>query len=76
MFGFLIAPSAVVANGVIQGGVLSYLLSMRGVGSGMQSHLIGLLALRIWRTVTVLFMSVILVSPPPIRPGRLRAARL
>ena len=45
IFGFLIAPSAVVGNGVIQGGVLSYLLSMQGVGSGMQSHLIGLLAL-------------------------------
>jgi PAT family beta-lactamase induction signal transducer AmpG len=45
IFGLLIAPSAVVSNGVIQGGVLSYLLSLQGIGSGVQSHLIGLLAL-------------------------------
>ena len=45
LFGLLIAPSAVVANGIIQGGVLGYLLSQHGVGSGQQSHLIALLAL-------------------------------
>jgi len=45
IFGLLIAPSAVVANGVIQGGVLAYLLSRQGIGSGQQSHLITLLAL-------------------------------
>jgi PAT family beta-lactamase induction signal transducer AmpG len=45
IFGFLIAPSAVAMNGIIQGGVLTYLLSVQGVGSGMKSHLIGLLAL-------------------------------
>ena len=33
LFGLLIAPSAVVANGIIQGGVLGYLLSQHGVGS-------------------------------------------
>src|ERR1700679_2617799 len=48
LFAFLIAPSAVVANGVIQGGVLSYLLSQQGVGSGGQSHLIFLLGLPTW----------------------------
>jgi hypothetical protein len=32
-------------NGVIQGGMLSCLLSTQGVGSGVQSHLIGSLAL-------------------------------
>lgn len=61
IFGFLIAPTAVVANGVIQGGVLSYLLSMQGVGSGMQSHLIGLLALPtslyfLWSPLTDFFV--------------------
>ena len=45
LFGFLIAPSAVVANGVVQGGTLAYLLSHQGIGSGEQSKLIDLLAL-------------------------------
>jgi PAT family beta-lactamase induction signal transducer AmpG len=45
LYGLLIAPSAVVANGVIQGGVLAYLMSRQGMSSGSQSHLIGLLAL-------------------------------
>jgi len=45
IFGLLIAPSAVVANGIIQGGVLSFLLSQHGVGSGRQSELITVLAL-------------------------------
>jgi PAT family beta-lactamase induction signal transducer AmpG len=45
LFAFLIAPSAVVANGVIQGGVLAYLLSEQGVGSGARAHAIDLLAL-------------------------------
>ena len=48
IYGLLIAPSAVVANGVIQGGVLAYLLSQQGVGSGGQSHMIFLLALPTW----------------------------
>ncbi|MDP9051273.1 MAG: hypothetical protein M3O31_11235, partial [Acidobacteriota bacterium] len=45
LFAFLIGPSAVVANGVIQGGVLAYLLTQQGVGSGGRSHIIDLLAL-------------------------------
>jgi len=45
IFGLLVAPSAVVANGIIQGGVLSFLLSQHGVGSGRQSELITVLAL-------------------------------
>jgi PAT family beta-lactamase induction signal transducer AmpG len=45
LYSLLIAPSAVVANGVIQGGVLAYLMSRQGMSSGNQSHLIGLLAL-------------------------------
>jgi PAT family beta-lactamase induction signal transducer AmpG len=61
IFGLLVAPSAVVTNGVIQGGVLSYLLSLQGVGSGMQSHLIGLLALPtslyfLWSPLTDFFV--------------------
>ena len=48
IYAVLIAPSAVVANGVVQGGVLAYLLSQQGVGSGGQSHLIFLLALPTW----------------------------
>jgi PAT family beta-lactamase induction signal transducer AmpG len=61
IFGLLIAPSAVVANGVIQGGVLAYLLSVHGVGSGAQSHLIFLLALPtslyfLWSPITDFFV--------------------
>ena len=61
IFGFLIAPSAVVANGVIQGGVLAFLLSQQGIGSKVQSHLIGLLALPtmlyfLWSPVTDFFV--------------------
>jgi PAT family beta-lactamase induction signal transducer AmpG len=61
LFGLLIAPSAVVANGVIQGGVLAYLLSRQGVGSGAQSHLIWLLALPtslyfLWSPITDFFV--------------------
>jgi PAT family beta-lactamase induction signal transducer AmpG len=48
IYSLLIAPSAVVANGVVQGGVLAYLLSQQGVGSKGQSHLIFLLALPTW----------------------------
>jgi PAT family beta-lactamase induction signal transducer AmpG len=61
LYAFLIAPSAVVANGVIQGGVLAYLLSQQGVGSGGQSHLIDLLALPtslyfLWSPITDFFV--------------------
>jgi PAT family beta-lactamase induction signal transducer AmpG len=48
LYGFLIAPSAVIANGVVQGGVLSFLLSQQGIGSGPQSHLLVLLGLPTW----------------------------
>ena len=61
IFGFLIAPSAVVANGVIQGGVLAFLLSQQGIGSKAQSHLISLLALPtmlyfLWSPITDFFV--------------------
>src|ERR1700761_2970908 len=61
LFGFLIAPSAVVANGVIQGGVLAFLLSRQGIGSGAQSALIALLALPtmlyfLWSPITDFFV--------------------
>ncbi|HTW73726.1 MAG TPA: MFS transporter [Steroidobacteraceae bacterium] len=61
IYGLLIGPSAVTANGVIQGGVLAYLLSVQNVGSGMQSHLIGLLSLPtslyfLWSPMTDFFV--------------------
>jgi PAT family beta-lactamase induction signal transducer AmpG len=61
IFGFLIAPSAVVANGVIQGGVLAFLLSQQGIGSKVQSHLVALLALPtmfyfLWSPITDFFV--------------------
>jgi Major Facilitator Superfamily len=61
IFALLIAPSAVTANGVIQGGVLGYLLSVQHVSTGMQSHLIGLLALPtslyfLWSPITDFFV--------------------
>jgi len=60
-YGLMIAPSAVVANGVVQGGVLAYLLSRHGVGSGGQSHMIFLLALPtslyfLWSPITDFFV--------------------
>lgn len=48
LYAFLIAPSAVMMNGVVQGGVLAYLLSEQGVGSGGQAHMIFLLSLPTW----------------------------
>ena len=61
IFGFIIGPSAVVANGVIQGGVLAFLLSQQGIGSKVQSHLISLLALPtmlyfLWSPITDFFI--------------------
>src|ERR1700692_2751444 len=48
LYSLLIAPSAVVANGVVQGGALAYLLSEQGIGSGGQSHMMFLLGLPTW----------------------------
>jgi PAT family beta-lactamase induction signal transducer AmpG len=48
LYSLMIAPSAVVANGVIQGGVLAYLLSVQGIGSGRQSRMMFLLGLPTW----------------------------
>ena len=45
LYSVLIAPSAVTANGVIQGGVLAYMLSQHGATSGEQSRLVFLMAL-------------------------------
>src|SRR5664279_1410248 len=57
LFALLIAPSAVLANGVIQGGVLAYLMRQQGIGIGRISHIIGLLSLPtmiyfLWSPVT------------------------
>jgi PAT family beta-lactamase induction signal transducer AmpG len=61
IYGLLISPSAMVANGVIQGGVLAYLLSQHGVGSNEQAKTISLLALPtslyfLWSPVTDFFV--------------------
>jgi len=61
IFGLLIAPSGVLANGVIQGGVLGSLLSLQAVDSGTQAYLIGLLSLPtslyfLWSPVTDFFI--------------------
>jgi MFS transporter, PAT family, beta-lactamase induction signal transducer AmpG len=48
LFSLLIAPSAVMMNGVVQGGVLAFLLSQQGVGSGRQSRMMFLLSLPTW----------------------------
>ncbi len=45
IFGLLIAPSAVVANGIIQGGVLGYLLTQGGMKIDVASHWLSILAL-------------------------------
>jgi PAT family beta-lactamase induction signal transducer AmpG len=60
-YGLMIAPSAVLANGVVQGGALGFLLSQHGVGSGGQSHMIFLLALPtslyfLWSPITDFFV--------------------
>ena len=44
LFGLLIAPSAVLANGIVQG-ALSYLFRQQGVGIGRSSEIISLLIL-------------------------------
>jgi PAT family beta-lactamase induction signal transducer AmpG len=45
IFGLLVAPSAVVANGVIQGGILAYLMSRQGISGLRASQIISLLTL-------------------------------
>jgi MFS transporter, PAT family, beta-lactamase induction signal transducer AmpG len=44
LFGLLVAPSAVLANGIVQG-ALSYLFRQQGVGIGRSSEIISLLIL-------------------------------
>jgi PAT family beta-lactamase induction signal transducer AmpG len=61
VFGLLIAPYGVLLQGIVQGGVLGYLLSLQGVGSGRQSHLIALLSLPsslyfLWSPITDFFV--------------------
>jgi MFS transporter, PAT family, beta-lactamase induction signal transducer AmpG len=61
IFGLLIAPAAVVANGVIQGGVLAFLLTQQHVDIGRSSKIISFLALPtmlyfLWSPVTDFFV--------------------
>jgi len=44
LFALLIAPSAVVANGVVQGGVLAYLMRQQGVGIGQIGAIVSLIS--------------------------------
>src|SRR4051794_15525329 len=57
LYSLLIAPSAVLANGVVQGGVLGYLARQQGISSLRTSQIISLLALPtmiyfLWSPVT------------------------
>lgn len=61
VFGLLIAPYGVLLQGIVQGGVLGYLLSRQGAGSATQAHLIGLLSLPsslyfLWSPITDFFV--------------------
>ena len=61
LYGLLIAPSGVVANGVVQGGVLAYLLSQQHVSTGRQSALIAILSFPttwyfLWAPITDFFI--------------------
>ncbi len=61
IFGLLIAPYGVLLQGIVQGGVLGYLLSRQGAGSVTQAHLIGLLSLPtslyfLWSPITDFFV--------------------
>ena len=44
LFALLIAPSAVLMNGVVQGGVLSYLMRQHGVGIGRIGAIVSLIS--------------------------------
>jgi PAT family beta-lactamase induction signal transducer AmpG len=61
IFGLLIAPNAVLANGIVQGGVLAFLFSQQGMDSAGYSHIISLLALPtslyfLWSPITDFLM--------------------
>src|SRR5665213_1749206 len=61
IFGLLIAPSGVVANGVIQGGVLAFLLTQQHVDIGRSSKIISFLGLPtmlyfLWSPITDFFI--------------------
>jgi MFS transporter, PAT family, beta-lactamase induction signal transducer AmpG len=61
LFSLLIAPSAVLANGVIQGGVLSYLFRQHGITGLRPSQIISLLSLPtmiyfLWSPITDFLM--------------------
>jgi PAT family beta-lactamase induction signal transducer AmpG len=61
LYALLIAPMAVLANGVIQGGVLAYLMRQQGIGIGRISQIISLLSLPtmiyfLWSPITDFLM--------------------
>jgi len=62
IFGLLIAPYGVLLQGIVQGGVLGYLLSRQGAGSARQAELIAILSLPtslyfLWSPLTDFFVS-------------------
>lgn len=61
VFGLLIAPYGIFSNGIVQGGVIGYLLSRQGIGSATQSHVIAWLSLPtslyfLWSPITDFFV--------------------
>jgi PAT family beta-lactamase induction signal transducer AmpG len=61
LFGLMIGPTGVVANGVIQGGVLAFLLTQQHVDIGRSSRIISFLALPtmlyfLWSPITDFFV--------------------
>jgi MFS transporter, PAT family, beta-lactamase induction signal transducer AmpG len=61
VFGLMIAPSSVVANGVIQGGILAYLMSRQSISGLRASQIISLLTLPttiyfLWSPITDFLM--------------------
>ena len=61
LYGLLVAPNAVLANGIIQGGVLGFLMRQQGIGVGQTSHVIALLGLPttiyfLWSPITDFLM--------------------
>ncbi|HEX3570332.1 MAG TPA: hypothetical protein VHU44_05865 [Acidobacteriaceae bacterium] len=61
LYSLLIAPSAVLANGVVQGGVLSYLARQQGIAGLRTSQIISMLSLPtmiyfLWSPITDFFV--------------------
>ena len=74
IFGLLIAPTAVVAQGVIQGGALSFFLRQQGADIARISTLVFLLALPtsihfLWSPITDFLDDCVFVQSVAKRPS-------